>query len=96
MSIYLQGIVFLIFINLISVLGLSLLTGFTGSFCFGQAGFMAIGAYTSGMLAKYLNVPIPVCLFLGALAGGLVTIPIGIPTLKIKGGLFCYCHFGFR
>ena len=95
MSIYLQGIIFLIFINLISVLGLSLLTGFTGSFCFGQAGFMAIGAYTSGMLAKYLNVPIPVCLFLGALAGGLITIPIGIPTLKLKGDYFAIATLGF-
>ena len=36
MSIYMQGIIFLIAINLISVLGLSLLTGFTGSLMLGD------------------------------------------------------------
>ncbi len=95
MSIYLQGIIFLIFINLISVLGLSLLTGFTGSFCFGQAGFMAIGAYVSGMLAKFLHVPIPISVICGALAGGLISIPIGIPTLKLKGDYFAIATLGF-
>lgn len=95
MTIYIQGIVFLIFINLISVLGLSLLTGFTGSFCFGQAGFMAVGAYVSGMMAKFLNVPIPICLICGAVASGLISIPIGIPTLKLKGDYFAIATLGF-
>ena len=42
---YIQGILMLAGINMITVLGLSLLTGFTGLFSFGHAGFMAIGAY---------------------------------------------------
>jgi len=95
MTIYTQGILFLTFINLISVLGLSLLTGFTGSFCFGQAGFMAIGAYVSAMLAKFLSVPIPIALVCGSLAGGLISIPIGIPTLKLKGDYFAIATLGF-
>lgn len=95
MSIYAQGIIFLISINLISVLGLSLLTGFTGYFNFGQAGFMAIGAYVSGMLAKFLNVPIPISVICGMLAGGLISIPIGLPTLKLKGDYFAIATLGF-
>lgn len=95
MSVYIQGIIFLIFINLISVMGLSLLTGFTGSFCFGQAGFMAIGGYVSAMLAKFLDVPIPISAICGMIAGGLISIPIGIPTLKLKGDYFAIATLGF-
>jgi len=95
MTVYVQGIIFLISINLISVLGLSLLTGFTGSFCFGQAGFMAIGAYVSGMMAKFLDVPIPISVLCGMLAGGLISIPIGLPTLKLKGDYFAIATLGF-
>jgi branched-chain amino acid transport system permease protein len=41
MSGYYAGVIILTCVNLLAVLGLSLLTGFTGPFCFGQAGFMA-------------------------------------------------------
>jgi branched-chain amino acid transport system permease protein len=95
MSIYIQGIIFLMSINLISVMGLSLLTGFTGSFCFGQAGFMAVGAYVSGMMSKFLGLPLPVTIVCGMLAGGLISIPIGLPTLKLKGDYFAIATLGF-
>ena len=48
---YLEGILILCGINMMVVLGLSLLTGFTGLFSFGHAGFMAIGAYVSAALS---------------------------------------------
>ena len=41
---YIKGILMLAGMNLMAVLGLSLLTGFTGLFSFGHAGFMALGA----------------------------------------------------
>ena len=52
---YLSGILILTGINLMTVLGISLLTGFTGLYSFGHAGFMAIGAYTAAMLTLMLN-----------------------------------------
>jgi branched-chain amino acid transport system permease protein len=95
MPIYIQGIIILTCINLISVLGLSLLTGFTGLFCFGQAGFMAIGAYVAGMMTKFLHVPLPLALLCGAIAGGLISIPLGLPTLRLKGDYFAIATLGF-
>ncbi|HOT22751.1 MAG TPA: hypothetical protein PLD67_09250, partial [Sedimentibacter sp.] len=53
---YLSGILILTGINLMTVLGLSLLTGFTGLFSFGHAGFMAIGAYTAAMFTLKFNI----------------------------------------
>ena len=46
---YLQGVIIMTCINVIAVLGMSILTGFTRLFSFGNAGFMSIGAYTAAM-----------------------------------------------
>jgi branched-chain amino acid transport system permease protein len=93
--VYLQGIITLICINLLAVLGLSLLTGFTGSFNFGQAGFLAIGAYVAALCTMKLHAPFVVSLLAGMLASGLVSIPLGYPTLKLKGDYFAIATLGF-
>ena len=95
MSVYVQGILFLSCINLIAVLGLSLLTGFTGSFNFGQAGFLAIGAYVATLMTMKLHAPFAVSLLAGMLASGLVSILLGYPTLRLKGDYFAIATLGF-
>ena len=96
---YIQGIAVLIGINLIAVLGLSILTGFTGLFSFGHGGFMAIGAYISAIVSSRLDLPVPIAFPLaivaGALAAGLVSIFIGKLTLNLKGDYFCIATMGF-
>lgn len=95
MSEYVVGIFILVCVNLISVLGLSLLTGFTGQFNFGQAGFMAVGAYTAAILTTRYQVPFILALFAGMLAAGLTSIVIGYPTLRLKGDYFAIATLGF-
>jgi branched-chain amino acid transport system permease protein len=92
---YIQGIAVLIGINLIAVLGLSILTGFTGLFSFGHAGFMAIGAYISAIFTARLHLPFALAILAGALSAGLVSIFIGRLTLKLKGDYFCIATMGF-
>jgi len=94
-STYFQGIIILAGINLIAVLGLSLLTGFTGSFCFGQAGFLAVGAYVSTLMTMKLNMPFLISLSTGMMATGLISILLGYPTLKLKGDYFAIATLGF-
>ena len=69
----------------IGAIGLNILVGFTGQISLGQGGFMAVGAYTSGLLAKNFGLPfylaIPAACFTTALIGGL----FGIPSLRLKG-----------
>ena len=95
MSQYYVGILILICINLLAVLGLSLMTGFTGLFNFGQAGFLAVGAYTATILTTHYAIP-----FLPALAAGmavsvLTSFIIGYPTLRLKGDYFAIATLGF-
>jgi branched-chain amino acid transport system permease protein len=92
---YIQGILILSGINLIAVLGLSVLTGFTGLFSFGHAGFMAIGAYLSAIVTARLHLPFALAILIGGLAAGLVSVLIGRLTLKLKGDYFCIATMGF-
>lgn len=69
----------------IAVLGMDLLMGFTGLLSLGQAGFMAIGAYTSGILAvKYELTPLYGLLAAQALTV-VVSLMIGKAVLRLKG-----------
>lgn len=96
---YIQGIAVLIGINLIAVLGLSILTGFTGLFSFGHGGFMAIGAYVSAIVSSRMDLPTPIAfplaILAGALSAALVSVFIGKLTLNLKGDYFCIATMGF-
>ena len=92
---YIQGILMLAGIYLLPVLGLSLLTGFTGLFSFGHAGFMAIGGYAAAFAMIKLHVPFPLALLFGGVMAALISILIGKVTLNLKGDYFCIATLGF-
>jgi branched-chain amino acid transport system permease protein len=72
-------------IAVISVHGLSILTGYCGQISIGHAGFMAVGGYTSAVLCAKLGFPFWAALPCGALAAGIAGLFFGLPSLKIKG-----------
>lgn len=90
-----------IFINaaimVIITQGVYLLTGLTGLFSLGQASFVAVGAYTAGILAtRLLWAPLPAILG-GIVASVLVSFLIGIPSLRLRQVYFslatiAYCY----
>jgi len=94
-SSYMQGVVVLMCINIIAVLGMSVLTGFTRLFSFGNAGFMSIGAYTAAILTVRYDVNFLVAIILGAIAAGFVAFCLGSITLRLKGDYFLITCLGF-
>ncbi len=84
-------------INMIAVSGCTVLTGYTGMFSMGQAGFMAIGAYFAACFNMYGGIPFILAILLGALVSTLCAIIIGFPVLKNKltGDYFAVCMLGF-
>lgn len=72
----------------IFTLGLQLNVGFTGIINFGQAGFMAIGAYAMGILvveagwSMWLALPAAIAI---AMAAGVL---IGLPSLRLRADYF--------
>lgn len=91
---YLLGVATLTGIYMIAILGVSILTGFTGLFSMGHAGFMAIGAYVSALATKSLGVPVLVGVLLGMLAALAVGLLIGWPTLRLRGDYFVIATLG--
>lgn len=92
---YLGGILILVCINLMAVLGVSLLTGFTGMFSFGHAAYMAIGAYTSAILVTRGDLPFLVGVLGAAVVASLASLIIGYPTVKLVGDYFAIAALGF-
>jgi branched-chain amino acid transport system permease protein len=95
LSDFMQGIIIVVCVNLIAVLGVSILTGFTRLFSFGNAAFMSIGAYVSALLTSKLNFPFIPALIAGAAAAGLISFLLGSLTLRLKGDYFLITTLGF-
>ena len=72
-------------ITIISVHGLNILTGYCGQISIGHVGFMAVGAYTSGILCAKLGWSFWAALPCAALAAGMAGLIFGLPALKLKG-----------
>jgi branched-chain amino acid transport system permease protein len=74
-----------VFLALIGCVGLMLLTGFAGQISLGHAGFLAAGAFTTGILFKEANAPIWVTLPASGVVGALLGVIFGFPSLRLKG-----------
>jgi branched-chain amino acid transport system permease protein len=76
-------------------LGLMLLVGFTGQISLGHAAFLAIGAYTEGLL-QARGVPFAVSLPSAALLAGMFGWILGLPALRLKGIYLAMATFAFN
>lgn len=66
-----------VFITLIAVSGIYVLTGLTGMFSLGQAAFMAIGSYVSGLLVIRAHLPFALAALLAVAGATLIGYVIG-------------------
>ena len=93
---YSFAVIVTIGINIILATSLNLVTGFTGQFSLGHAGFMSIGAYTCALITQK-NPTIPGFLLgvaAGATAAALVGVLVGLPTLRLRGDYLAIATLG--
>jgi len=67
----------------------------TGQVSLGQAGFMGIGAYASGIITVKFGLPFPLGLAFGAVAAAIIGLAVGFPALRIKGIYLLLLTLGF-
>lgn len=79
----------------IFTLGLQLNVGFTGILNFGQAGFMAIGAYSAVILVVTLGVPFLLALPLSMLITMSIGLLVGLPTLRLRADYLAIATIAF-
>lgn len=84
----------LICINIVLAASLNLITGFTGQFSIGHAGFMAVGAYMSAVCTVKLGLPFAVAVLSGAVAAAILGFAIGLPTLRLQGDYLAIATLG--
>ena len=95
MSPYQLGLIMMACISVINVAGVFAITSLGGMFSLGQAGYMAIGAYVTFVLAYKFGVPIPVSSVIAIVTGALAAWIISIPTLKLRRDYFALLSVAF-
>lgn len=74
-----------VLIAIVGAVGLNMLTGTTGLISLGQAGFLAVGAYTNAILISDYGWPVWFSLPMSGISAALVSLLVGIPSLRLKG-----------
>ena len=82
---YLLRILILTSVFAIFAASWDLLSGFTGQVNFGHALFFGVAAYTSGLINVHAKIPHILSIPLGAIAGVLAGLIVGIPCLRLRG-----------
>ncbi len=91
---YAAYVVTLISIYAIGLLGQNLLIGYAGQISFGQAGFLAVGAFAMAHLMR-AAVPFSLALLAGGLIAALLGCVVGFPSLRLKGPYLAIATLGF-
>jgi branched-chain amino acid transport system permease protein len=67
----------------------------TGQVSIGQAAFFGVGAYVAASLTALFGFDLFTAVLLGGIAGGLLSLVVGIPTLRLKGYHFTIATVAF-
>ncbi len=92
---YTAQILTLAAVNTIMAISVNIICGITGQLSLGQAGFMAIGAYSCIIFTQNLGIPMYVSIILAGLFTAFISFFIGFPTLKLKGDYLAIVTLGF-
>src|SRR5277367_3097834 len=63
----------------------ALLAGYAGQFSFGHMAFVSLGGYTSGLLVKWLGIPIPLGIAAGVVMCAVVGSGVGFGGPRMLG-----------
>src|SRR3954454_6273941 len=77
-----------------AILGLQLLTGYTGQISLGHGAFMAVGGYTTAILAAKEGIGYLWTLPVAAVVAGAAGLAVGIPALRLSGLYLALATFG--
>lgn len=78
------------------IIGINLLTGYTGQISLGQGAFFAIGGYTLGIASFHeWSLPWAVSLLIAPVITGILGFLVGIPSLRLKGPYLALATLAF-
>jgi branched-chain amino acid transport system permease protein len=92
---YILRIFIVIAIYTMLTLALNLVAGYTGQLSMGNAGFYAIGAYTSTLLLMRADINYWITIPLAAILAGICGLALGLPTFRLRGSYLTIVTLGF-
>ncbi len=84
----------LVGIYLIAILGLNILTGYSGQISLGHGAFIGIGAYTTAILVDKTSLSDVATIPLAGLVAGAIGFLFGFPALRLHGVYLALATFG--
>jgi branched-chain amino acid transport system permease protein len=78
----------------IGILGLNIVTGYTGQISLGHGAFMAVGGYTTAILVADHGIRDLWTIPLAGLVAGLAGFLVGVPALRLSGPYIALATFG--
>jgi branched-chain amino acid transport system permease protein len=82
-------------VNAIMAMSVNMIVGITGQLSLGQAGFLAIGAYSCIFFTLDLGLPLPLAALCAILLTTFAGFLIGFPVLKLSGDYLAIVTLGF-
>ncbi|MFH1481221.1 MAG: branched-chain amino acid ABC transporter permease [Pseudomonadota bacterium] len=76
-------------------MSLDILLGYTGMISFGHAAYFGVGAYASAIMLLQFNLPLPLAVLAGALAGAIIAFPVGYLSTRATGVYFAMLTLAF-
>ncbi len=73
----------------------NIISGYTGYIDFGAVGYYGIGSYVTAILMSKGHVPFLASILISGLVSALIALPIGIPTLRLRGAYFGIATLAF-
>jgi len=89
-NVYLASLVGIFFI---AILGLNILTGYTGQISIGHGAFMAIGAFTTAIMSRDHHTNLVVTMLMAFAVCFVVGLLVGLPALRLSGAYLALVTF---
>lgn len=70
---------------IIATLGIQIMTGYCGQISLGHAAFVAVGAYTSAILASRVGLSFWITVPIAGVVAGLIGLLVGLTSIRLKG-----------
>ena len=73
----------------------NIISGYTGYIDFGAVGYYGIGSYVTALLMSKGHTPFLVSILVSGLVSASIALPIGLPTLRLRGAYFGIATLAF-
>jgi branched-chain amino acid transport system permease protein len=93
LSDYNVGLAAMVGVFFIAVLGLDILTGYTGQISIGHGAFMAIGGYTTAVMSRDHGTNLIVTMLMAFAICFVVGVLVGLPALRLSGAYLALVTF---